>query len=95
MPLSILVPVAVSLYVDRRAMVENPIQNGRSNNVISEDISPLAIGLIGCEYDRPFLMKNHSLPSNIGGIQPHAPRLISLPPFRLRFKPALPEVSTF
>jgi len=73
MPLSILVPVAVSLYVDRRAMVENPIQNGRSNNVISEDISPLAIGLIGCEYDRPFLMKNHSLPSNIGGIQPHAP----------------------
>jgi len=39
MPLSILEPVAVSLYVDRRAMVENPIQNGRSNNVISEDIA--------------------------------------------------------
>ncbi len=56
MPLSIFDAIAVSFYVNRGAMMQNPIENSRSDNVILEDITPFAIGFIGSENDRRFLV---------------------------------------
>jgi len=57
-------------YVNRGAMMQNPIENSRRDNVIFEDISPFAIGFIGSEDDRSFLVspgdqleKNRVLPA--------------------------------
>lgn len=55
-PLSIFDAIAVSFYVNRGAMMQNPIENSRRDNVILEDISPFAIGFIGSENDRSFLV---------------------------------------
>lgn len=56
MPLSIFDAIAVSFYADRGAMMQNPIENSRCDDVILVDISPLAIGFIGSENDRSFLI---------------------------------------
>jgi len=56
LPLSIFDAIAVSSYVNRGAMMQNSIENGRRDNVILEDISPFTIGFIGSEDDRSFLI---------------------------------------
>jgi len=58
LPLSIFDAIAVSFYVNRGAMMQNSIENGRRDNVILEDISPFAIGFIGSENDGRFLVSS-------------------------------------
>jgi hypothetical protein len=48
-------------------MMQNSIQDGGGDDVISEDISPFAIGLIGCEYDRsPLIPPGDQLEEAVG-----------------------------
>lgn len=52
----ILKPVALALDVDGGGVVKQAVEDGRSDHVVGEDGSPVAVALVGGEDDRSLLV---------------------------------------
>src|SRR5215470_20117122 len=62
-------PVGVALEGDHLGVVDQPVDHGRGDHVVAEDLSPAAEGLVaGDDQARPLIPGRYQLEEQVGGL---------------------------